>query len=107
MCGSPPKPKKVEEKPPQYLRNPWLDGLALGGVGASRSGRNALRVDLGTPAGSAPNYGLGTPAAPQAPAAPSGAFAPPAGYTIPAYTGLALRGAGGGGRAGLATLRVK
>ena len=47
MCtGSAPKPKKVEEVEPQYLRNPWLDGLA---IGKENSGRSSLRID---PAGS-------------------------------------------------------
>ena len=71
MCSAP-KPKKVEEKKPQYLRNPYLDGLSIGGVGGIREGRNALRVDLATP-GAAPDY-LGVPSKRQ-PAAPSvGAF---------------------------------
>jgi hypothetical protein len=92
MCGSPPKPKAVKEKPPQYLRNPWLDGLALGGVGAARAGRNALRVDLAAP-GKAPSYlGIPSPVAP--PVSPTGAF--PAPYIAPS---LALGGGGGRSRA--------
>jgi hypothetical protein len=43
MCKpSVPKPKKVEEKPVQYLRNPFLDAINIGG------GRNSLRIDLGS-----------------------------------------------------------
>lgn len=44
MCSKPPKPKKVEEKPVQYLRNPFLDDLSLG----TDRGRNSLRIDLGS-----------------------------------------------------------
>ena len=44
MCAKPPKPKKVEEKPVQYLRNPFLDGLSVG----AEPGRNSLRIDLGS-----------------------------------------------------------
>jgi hypothetical protein len=42
MCSKPPKPKKVEEKPVQFLRNPFLDGVNLDG---QDSGRNSLRID--------------------------------------------------------------
>lgn len=44
MCPKTPKVKPTVEKKPQYLRNPFLDGLAFG----SNTGRNALRVDLGS-----------------------------------------------------------
>lgn len=46
MCMSTPKPKKVVEKPVAYLRNPLLDGLAIGG--GTSQGRNSLRRDLGS-----------------------------------------------------------
>lgn len=91
MCGSPPKPKPVKEKPPQYLRNPWLDGLALGGVGAARSGRNALRIDLGTP-GAAPSY-VGLPTTQPIPQPSVGA------YPLPSFfpsVGLGARSGGSG-----------
>lgn len=42
MCSKPPKPKKVEEKPVQYLRNPFLDAINIG----TNTGRNSLRIDL-------------------------------------------------------------
>jgi len=46
MCKTP-KVKQPVEKPVQYLSNPWLDGLAIGG----ERGRNSLRVDLGSTSG--------------------------------------------------------
>lgn len=47
MCLKTPKLKKVTEKPVQYLRNPYLDGLAIG----ANSGRNSLRIDRGGASG--------------------------------------------------------
>ena len=37
----------AQKKPPQYLRNPWLDGLSIQGSGAS-TGRNSLVIAPGT-----------------------------------------------------------
>lgn len=48
MCAKPPKPKKVKEKPVQYLRNPFLDGINIG----RDTGRASLRIDLGQQAAS-------------------------------------------------------
>ena len=45
MCTKTPKPQKVEEKPIQWLRNPLLDGLAIGG--GTAKGRASMRRDLG------------------------------------------------------------
>lgn len=42
MCSKPKVPPPPKEKKPQYLRNPYLDDLA---IGAERSGRNSLRID--------------------------------------------------------------
>jgi hypothetical protein len=42
MCSKPKAPKPVAEKPVQYLRNPFLDKINIGG------GRNSLRIDLGS-----------------------------------------------------------
>lgn len=95
MCSKPPKPKPVKEKEPQYLRNPWLDGLAIGGVQGARSGRNALRVDLGTP-GAAPNY-VGMPSARQPLTPATGA------YSAASFGGSLFRAIA----AGLATSRSK
>lgn len=75
MCPKTPKPQKQETKKPQYLRNPFLDGLALG----SNAGRNSLRIDLGTPV-----------AAPITPAVP---FVPTPGIVVPSERGL-LGGSG-------------
>jgi hypothetical protein len=50
MCPKTPKVKPVEEKTPQYMRNPFLDGLALG----ASKGRNSLRVELGSTSPSVP-----------------------------------------------------
>jgi hypothetical protein len=61
MCPKTPKVQQPKEKPVQYLRNPFLDGLALG----ANSGRNALRVELGS---------TGSPPTP---------YQPPPGVVIP------------------------
>ena len=48
MCTNPlkkPKIKKVEEKPVQFLRNPFLDAIGIG----QDTGRNSLRIDLAGP----------------------------------------------------------
>lgn len=37
----------AEKKPPQYLRNPWLDGLSIQGAGEA-TGRNSLVIAPGT-----------------------------------------------------------
>lgn len=103
MCGSAPKPKKVEEKEPQYMRNPWLDGLAIGGLTGIRTGRNSLRVDLG---GTNQRTGLGLGGRPLTPAT-----APASGaYPMPALTGFdpaagSLAIGGGGARGNRSTLR--
>jgi hypothetical protein len=68
MCMSTPKPKKVVEKPVAYLRNPLLDGLAIGG--GTAQGRNSLRRDLGS-SGAAYVSPYDKPL-PTDPAAPSG-----------------------------------
>ena len=73
MCPKTPKVKPVEEKKPQYLRNPFLDGLAIG----SNSGRNSLRVELG------------------AASSPTAPYQPPPGVVIP-YTPNSSLGFGGG-----------
>lgn len=57
MCMSSPTPSTPVTKDPVYLRNPYLDGLALTGAGAANTGRNALRIDQKT--GNTPT---GTPA---------------------------------------------
>jgi hypothetical protein len=54
MCSSAPKVKPTTEKKPQYLRNPFLDGLALNAT----TSRNTLRNDL-TPAAVASNANPG------------------------------------------------
>ena len=41
MCMKTPKVNQPTDKPPQYLRNPFLDGLAIG----QGQGRNSLRID--------------------------------------------------------------
>lgn len=98
MCMKTPKPKKVEEKPIQWLRNPLLDGLAIGG--GTAKGRASMRRDLGV-AGAAfvspYDRSTNTPTAPEA--------APTAGQG----TGLAVPTAGGGRatRPGMAALRVR
>lgn len=68
MCMKTPKPKKVEEKPVQYLRNPFLDGLAIGQSG----GRNALRTDVGA----SPYAGRVTESLGLAPAGQAGVVVP-------------------------------
>jgi hypothetical protein len=43
------KPKEVKptvEKDPQYLRNPWLDGMSMNR--STTIGRNSLRLDPGS-----------------------------------------------------------
>jgi len=54
MCtASSPKPDQsavdAAKKPPQYLRNPWLDGLSIQGAGEA-TGRNSLVIAPGTSA---------------------------------------------------------
>ena len=47
MCTShAPKVEQPEQKKPVYMSNPYLDGL---GMGAESSGRNSLRIDMGSP----------------------------------------------------------
>lgn len=74
MCtASVPKPAPVQNKPVQYLANPWLDGAL---VGSSARGRNSLRIDPGSPVNPAtaqtpiiqPGAGVQTPAPGQPPA---------------------------------------
>lgn len=38
----------AQKKQPQYLRNPWLDGLSIQGGGAAATGRNSLAIDPGS-----------------------------------------------------------
>lgn len=45
MCAKTPKIAQPVEKDPQYLANPFLDGLQIG----KGTGRNQLRTDLGSP----------------------------------------------------------
>ena len=45
MCTKRPRIQQPEQKDPQFLRNPYLDGLA---IGAGR-GRNSLRIDRADP----------------------------------------------------------
>lgn len=96
MCSKPKAPKPIKEKEPQYMRNPWLDGLAIGGLGGIRTGRNSLRVDLG---GTNASTGLAIPQ-PTQPATPvSGAY--PAPVTAPSpIAPLTISGGGGGGGRG-------
>lgn len=52
MCSvSTPKPDQAAvdaaNKKPQYLRNPWLDGLSIQGAGEA-TGRNSLVIAPGT-----------------------------------------------------------
>lgn len=103
MCGSAPKAKKIEEKPPQYMRNPWLDGLAIGGLSGIRTGRNSLRVDLG---GTNAATGLAIPQPPQPVTPPTGAYPAPAGVVNPKAgpNALALLSFAGGGKLGSALL---
>lgn len=54
MCTtSAPKPDQsavdAAKKQPQYLRNPWLDGLSIQGAGEN-TGRNSLVINPGTKA---------------------------------------------------------
>lgn len=54
MCSvSTPKPDQSAvasaQQKPQYLRNPWLDGLSIQGAGES-TGRNSLVIGRGTQA---------------------------------------------------------
>lgn len=90
MCMKTPKPKKVEEKPVQWLRNPLLDGLAIGR--GQTKGRTALRNDLGSAGAAYVNPYVKTPA--------PAAIAPTSSPTAGAGTGLAIPTAprGGGGR---------
>jgi hypothetical protein len=44
MCTKTPKVNTPKEKAVQYLRNPFLDGMAL----SANTGRNSLRTDLPT-----------------------------------------------------------
>jgi len=47
MSSSPkPQPAPKDDKKPIYMANPYLDGL---GIGAESSGRNSLRIDMGSP----------------------------------------------------------
>lgn len=47
MCtSSTPKVQQPTQKNPIYMSNPYLDGL---GIGAESSGRNSLRIDMGSP----------------------------------------------------------
>jgi len=64
MCSSPHAPAPAPEKKPVYLRNPYLDGLAIGGGQAQ--GRNALRIDRATPGapGSSDSATVPRPASP-------------------------------------------
>lgn len=91
MCSKPKAPKKVEEKPIQYLANPFLDGL---GIGAD-AGRNALRIDL------APAGGKSAPMALGAGGVGGGPKRGPARGALPVIPGLLIpnRAGRGGGAA--------
>lgn len=55
MCSAPKMPKPdpaavaAANKKPQYMRNPWLDSIAIQGSAANQ-GRNDLVIDPGTAA---------------------------------------------------------
>jgi hypothetical protein len=51
MCMSSTPTAPVEDKPVEYLHNPFLDGATINGAGATQ-GRNSLRIDLATPTAS-------------------------------------------------------
>lgn len=77
MCTvSAPKPQTPQDKPVQYLSNPWLDGAAIGN---RASGRNSLRIDRAAP-GTPPASGVQTPA--PMPGAPAPGF-PGIGVVLP------------------------
>lgn len=44
MCTKTPKVNQPKDKPVQYLRNPFLDGLSIG----QGRGRDSLRIDPGS-----------------------------------------------------------
>lgn len=50
MCKAPKPPKQKEPDKPEWLRNPYLDRQEGGGgaLAALRTGRSALRIDLGS-----------------------------------------------------------
>lgn len=56
MCPKPKAPEPPKDKPVQYLRNPYLDGLT---VGTRARGRNSLRTD--SPAQPVRTSGLAVP----------------------------------------------
>lgn len=59
MCTShTPKVEQPTQKDPVYMSNPYLDGL---GIGAESSGRNSLRIDMGSPVSTAINRPLFPP----------------------------------------------
>jgi hypothetical protein len=82
MCTShTPKVEQPTEKKPVYMSNPYLDGL---GIGAEASGRNSLRIDIGSPLPS------------------RNPVAPPPVYVAPGGGGLGIGGASfGGGNGGM------
>jgi hypothetical protein len=51
MCMSSTPTAPVENKPVEYLHNPFLDGVTIGGAGTTQ-GRNSLRIDLAAPTAS-------------------------------------------------------
>ena len=71
MCMKTPKPKVVPQKPVQYLRNPFLDGMTIG----ANTGRNSLREDR---AGQVPGIALAQQAQTSTFTAPAVGLAAPA-----------------------------
>ena len=91
MCTKTPKVQQPKDKPVQYLRNPFLDGIAIG----QGQGRDSLRIDRGTPTprpvGGDPGRltQIPTPLAPSTPRTTPGLYIQPG------------KGGGGGGRTNL------
>lgn len=77
MC-KPPKPKAVAEKPIQYLRNPFLDGLSI----TRSQSREALRRDMGTGAAYVNPYDTTPGAVPGKPVDPMGPVKPASGLGL-------------------------
>jgi hypothetical protein len=91
MCSTvkSPTPKDPVKKDPIYLRNPYLDGL---GINGEATGRNSLRIDMGTPASTRANTTPTTPALPVFNGGNLGGLRNNLGLGIGGFSGL-----GGGG----------
>lgn len=58
MCTShTPKVEQPTQKPPVYMSNPYLDGLGIG----TNTGRNSLRIDMGSSVPTASSVSSYTP----------------------------------------------